>query len=246
MKPFALLLAIAPLYAGQIVLGTNAIVNGDAEAGAGSSDGSVVASIPGWSTLNGNFTVVQYGATGGFPGFGDPGPAARGSNFFAGGPGTGLGSGDQMLDVSNVASQIDASQIDFVISGFFGGWGSQDDHSQIVLYFRDGSNTILNPSGFALTGPLAVDRINQTGLFFEQKNGTIPVGTRTVEFVLNMYYSTGSYNDGYADNLSFIATASTASPAPSVPEPGTIGLIGAGIAAIMMVCESRSRRCRAK
>src|SRR5271166_4449209 len=66
------------------LFGTNLIVNGNAEAGTGSASGNDIESVPGWSTV-GNFTVVQYGAAG-FPSSTSPGPANRGSNFFAGGP----------------------------------------------------------------------------------------------------------------------------------------------------------------
>ncbi|MBZ5603240.1 MAG: PEP-CTERM sorting domain-containing protein [Acidobacteriia bacterium] len=220
------LAALTPIHGG-IILGTNAIVNGDAESGVGSTDGSVVASIPGWSTLNGNFTVVQYGAAGGFPLSTDPGPADRGSNFFAGGPGTGLGSGDQFLDASNLAAQIDAGSVSFVLSAYLGGYLTQDDYAQLVVYFRDGSDTILNPAGFVLNGPNAAGRGDATGLFFVSANGAVPAGTRAIEFVLNARIVTGEYVDGYADDLSFVANTASAAPG-AAPEPGTIGMIVIG------------------
>jgi hypothetical protein len=247
MRFLAILIAIAPAYAGGITFGTNIIANGDAESGIGSNDGSVVASIPGWVTLNGNFTVVQYGASGGFPTLSDPGPASRGNNFFAGGPGTGIGSGDQNVDVSSIATQIDAGTVTFVMSGYFGGFDTQLDNAQLVAYFRDGSNAILNPSGFILQGPNAAARSNQTGLLFETTNGAIPVGTRDIEFVLNMFFVTGSYNDGYADNLSFVPNNASTAPT-GTPEPGTNLLLGAGLLATAAFskyrysCSARTRR----
>src|SRR5205814_10241554 len=61
----------------------NLLVNGDAEAAAGSATGGSVP-IPGWTSVHGA-TAVQYGAPD-FPDSGSPGPLERGVNFFAGGP----------------------------------------------------------------------------------------------------------------------------------------------------------------
>ena len=65
------------------------ILNGTAEAGAGSSNGGVV-TVPDWTETNGaSFTAVKYGATGGgFLTTSSPGiPKNHKLNFFAGGPG---------------------------------------------------------------------------------------------------------------------------------------------------------------
>ena len=243
MKALALLLALAPVYAGPITFGTNLIVNGDAESGAGSNDGSVVASIPGWSTLNGNFTVVQYGASGGFPTLGDPGPANRGNNFFAGGPGTNEGSGSQALDISSISTQVDAGLITYDLSAYLGGWQSQDDEADISLWFWDQGNNLVG--FYDLTGPTAAQRGGVTGLFFTSNSGSVPAGTRSVEFDLNMFWTSGSYVDGYADNLSFALNAASVS---GVPEPGSIALVALGLAATAAFskyrysCSARTRR----
>ena len=63
----------------------NLIVNGTAEQGEASPNGSdVVADIPGWSR-KGGFTVVAHGATD-FPGVQAASAMGGGENFFAGGP----------------------------------------------------------------------------------------------------------------------------------------------------------------
>ncbi|HEY5307432.1 MAG TPA: hypothetical protein VIK97_02875, partial [Casimicrobiaceae bacterium] len=66
-----LVLAIAccvPGAASAQVFGTNLIVNGNAETGPGSADGSTlpVPNAPGW-TVSGTLLVNQYGIAGGFP-----------------------------------------------------------------------------------------------------------------------------------------------------------------------------------
>ena len=79
--------------------GSNLIVNGDAEADVGTAAGDLIPSVTGFTTT-GQFTVVQYGPNDGFPTATDPGPANRGTNFFAGGPSAALSTGSQSIDVS--------------------------------------------------------------------------------------------------------------------------------------------------
>ncbi|MDE2389017.1 MAG: PEP-CTERM sorting domain-containing protein, partial [Betaproteobacteria bacterium] len=66
-----------------------------------------------------------------------------------------------------------------------------------------------------------VDRSNITGLLFEHLNNFLPTGTRSIDLSLQMTRLQGSYNDGYADNLSL-----TLSP---VPEPKTYAMLFAGL-----------------
>ena len=61
--PAALVLAIGAFSGAACAtpLGTNLLLNGDAEAEPGSASGNDVELIPDWTTTS-NFTVVQYGA----------------------------------------------------------------------------------------------------------------------------------------------------------------------------------------
>lgn len=57
-------------------------------------------------------------------------------------------------------------------------------------------------------GPvIATDRTNLTGLLLRQNSAVIPNGTRKLAALLTMTRTDGSYNDGYADNLSLILRA---------------------------------------
>ncbi len=214
---------------GGPILGTNWVINGDAESGAGSTDGSVVA-VPGWTVNSGGFTAVQYeAAPGNFPAVTDPGPASRGNNFFAGGPNVAFSMASQVFAVSSFASQIDAGLIQFVLSGWLGGWQNQDYFAQWFVEFEDGGMNQIG-SLVSLQSPNAAARSDQTGLFFQSTNGTIPTGTRFLSFQLDMTRLSGSYNDGYADNLSFVANASAGG---ATPEPGAMVLAATGIAALL-------------
>src|SRR5712691_6106613 len=180
------------------IFATNLIANGDAEAGVGSSDGSVVP-VPGW-TVSGNFTAVQYGAPSGFPSLTDPGPSNRGANFFAGGPNNASSSASQLISIASAAPQIDAGAVTFALAGFLGGFQDQGDNAVLSVTFENGDLVL----GTAQLGPVtAADRGNATGLLARSTSGAVPVGTRQLLVTLQMTRAPiFFYNDGYADNLS--------------------------------------------
>ena len=221
----ALMLAasLLPATAGAAsVFGTNLIVNGDAEADVGSSAGGTIATVTGFTTT-GNFTEVLYGAPGGFPLATDPGPVNRGLNFFAGGPAIASSRGTQKIDLSSGASAIDHGA-SFALSAYLGGFSSQRDNAVLSVSFLDGVGNVLGTD--SLGSVTNVDRGNLTGLLFRGTTGAVPVGTRSAEIVLDLTRIDGSYNDGYADNLSLVVTA--------VPEPETYVLFSAGLAALFV------------
>lgn len=189
-------------------IGSNLILNGDAEAdtvlGGSGSDHN----LSNWDPEAGTFTAVRYTAGGGFPTVSDPGPASRGNFFFAGGPQNGVtSSGTQIINVADCSADIDANRQPYDVSGFFGGFASQPDTATLTLTFRDGANASLGST--AIGTVTAGDRGNATGLISRAANGVIPAGTRTIEVVLSMPPTAG-YNDGYADNLSFVLNTPSA------------------------------------
>ncbi len=210
--------------AAPIVLNQNGIINPGAEQGGlGSSTGNDVIALPGW-IITGNFTSVQYGAaaTGLISG-----GAAFGSNFFAGGPNTPTDQATQTIDVSNLGAAIDGGQVAYTLSGFFGGYLAQNDNATLFATFFTAANTVIANSavvgGFNSTG-----RSNLTQLLFDSRSGFIPGGTRSVLITLQMTRVEGFYNDGYADNLSFVARSVGLVPLPPTPEPATWVLLGLG------------------
>jgi hypothetical protein len=222
---FVILSSLGAVYGGQITLGQNAIVNPGAEAGTGSVSGNDIETVPGWLT-NGNFTVVQYGSSNSEINT-TPGPAF-GDNFFAGGPNNASSSATQSIDVSNVSTLINEGLVDYTISGYFGGYLTQDDHATLTATFFDASMDDLGQ--VSIGGDNEVARNGQTELLFDSTIGVVPFATTSIEFTLQMTRTEGSYNDGYADNLSFIAVDP---PAAAVPEPAAWMLSALGMGAVM-------------
>lgn len=177
----------------------NLIVNGNAEQGAASPNGyDVVADIPGW-TRKGGFTVVAYGAAD-FPGVQTASALAGGAKFFAGGPGN-AGSGvTQDIDVNSKKSLIDSGKAKATLSGYLGGYGGQNDSLTAVATYLSQTGKRL---GSIRIGPVsAAARKLGTGLIKKTATGAVPSNTRTIRVALGANRTSGSYNDGYADNLS--------------------------------------------
>ena len=197
----------------------NLIRNGDAEDSAGSPTGAVVGS-PHWTVTAGTFTVVQYGAPGGFPIVGtDIIPATHGYNFFAGGVAA-SSQATQMITVTPGSPVIDTGTVRYFLSGDFGGYATDNDSAQLSIRFLDGNQLSIG-SAINIGNFNAAYRNNKTGLFGASANGIVPIGTRYVQVNLQMTRSNGPYNDGYADNLSLIFIGG-----PGTPDLNQHGLTG--------------------
>jgi hypothetical protein len=217
-------LAALPLVASASVFGTNLIVNGDAEGSVGSSNGENNGSTPGFATT-GTFAVVQYNLGGGFPSAGDPGVAAGGANFFAGGT-PGPSTASQMIDVSSGSTIIDLGTTSFSLSALLGGFATQADNAMLTITFLNSVNASV---GSASLGPVSeIDRGGLTGLLPISDSGFVPTGTRSIDVLLTLTRFQGSYDDGYADNLALSLTAG-AVPTGGVPEPATWALMMMGL-----------------
>ncbi|MES2165401.1 MAG: PEP-CTERM sorting domain-containing protein [Pseudomonadota bacterium] len=221
----ALALALAPA-AHATSFGANLIANGNAESG----------NTLGWNTSSA-FTVVQYGASGGFPFPADPGPSDRGTYFFAGGDSNSLSSASQTIDLSSLSAAINTGASRYDLSAWLGGYASQNDNAKLTATFFGSGGTALTRVSL---GPVSnSERGNQTGLLLRDKQGYIPVGALTVGISLVMAREAGSYNDGYADNLSFAVAA-----AP-VPEADAYAMLLGGLALLGVVAKRKQHKAQA-
>jgi hypothetical protein len=209
-------------YAPETLIGVELLRNGGAagsELGQAASDESYV-EPPYWVQETDSLGQVAYG-TNGFPLRTDA-PPASGSYFFAGGlePSS---AAEQLVDVSAVASEVDAGTLEYRISGAFGGFATDDDNASLTVHFLDAdSATLLSAS---IGGFTAADRGNVTKLLPDSDDGLVPIGTRILDIVLTATISAGAYNDGYADDLSVML------PEPSVSLAAFSALAALGIAA---------------
>lgn len=175
----------------------NLIANPDAESGAGSISGYDVVPVPNWTTRS-NFTVTAYGVSSSLPW---PGPIF-GTNIFTGGPDNPSSSATQIIDVSAGSAETDSGMAQFELGGWFGGFSSQNDHSSLTATFLTVSSNAL--ATVTIGNILAVDRTNVTSTLFCTTNNAVPIGTRTIQLLLSMTRTEGSYNDGSADHLSLV------------------------------------------
>jgi hypothetical protein len=195
----------------------NLIINGDGSAGLCSSSGYEDMTMPGWTITSGAPNFTCYNNTGGFPTTSTPG-AQPGNGLFTGGT-RGNGSLTQTADVSADASAIDAGTASYDLSGWLGGWSSQNDRVALVATFRNASGASV---GSTQIGPVTNQQRNNTTEFLHQDTtGTIPAGTRSIKLDLNFTWAAGGTTDGYAEHLSLTVTPAVPTPTLSVP-PSTV------------------------
>jgi hypothetical protein len=195
---------IAVVFAGparvaQSAATSNLLKNGGAELGSGAIDSSgVVKTIPGW-VRTGNFTVVKYGSSGGFPDAAASKAVAGGKQFFAGGPSNPNSRATQTVSVASRAAAIDGGKLNVTLAGYLGGFGSQSDSLTVTASFLDASGQKV---GAIKIGPVTVgQRKSETTLVAKAATVKVPAKTRSILVSLSAVRTDGSYNDGYADNL---------------------------------------------
>lgn len=195
--------------------GGNLILDGDAESATCSQSGYEETTNPGWTITAGGPNAVCFNNTGGFPGASAPG-AQPGSAYFTGGT-RGNSSLRQTVDVSPDGSAIDSGTATYDLSGWLGGYSSQNDRAALVATFLTAAGGSL---GTAQIGPVTnSDRGNATEFLSRTATGHLPAGTRRIQLDLEFTWTAGGTTDGYADNLSL--TISPSIPAPTLAPPAS-------------------------
>jgi hypothetical protein len=194
-------LALAMASAAHPGAAGNLLVNGGTEEGEASPTGyDVVTEIPGW-TRRGKFTVVPYGAPNGFPDDKIKVAVRGGAQFFAGGP-TNPGSAlSQTVSVASKKSLIDSGKAKATLSGYLGGYATQDDSLVATAVFLSQAGTRLGT--MVKIGPVAAAARNSlTAMLKKTGTSVVPKQTRAIRVTISANRTSGSYNDGYADNMS--------------------------------------------
>ncbi|MGH2410036.1 MAG: hypothetical protein ACRDGS_06640 [Chloroflexota bacterium] len=221
----AVLIAAVPLastggtvhaQAAGSIFGSNLIVNGDAEANPGNSFSQAVGvDARGWKAT-GMLRVLQYEAQPNdkypeYPTMADPGPSARGKNYFAGGAQSqgNQTTATQIVAVADGAKAIDTGKVTFTLSGYLGGGGKFADTAGLKGTFKGADGAVLGSAKIDPVSP--ADRNNTTGMLQRSISGKIPVKTRTIAVDLQLKYvalpgETASHSmiNAYADSLSLV------------------------------------------
>jgi len=228
----------------------NLLVNPGAEFGDPSLSGFSAVTMPGW-TVTGTPTVIKYGTPRslwpigtsfpmpnlpsflGFP-TANSGPPDGGNQFFGGGDVT-TGTLTQTVDLRGAADEIDQGSTTYNLSGWLGGFIFDPSGSSVEVDFLDANKTYLGSAKLNRVG--ALDRWFQTGFKQRSTAGTLPVGTRYAEVVVNLedrrpltfgipFLFGGvdfDYNNAYADNISFSISADLPAPPAPTPPVSTVG-----------------------
>jgi hypothetical protein len=194
--------------------GQNLILNPGAEAGPGTSSDSVV-KVPDWKQTGG-FTAAEYSWSGGDISATSPGPSARGKNYFYGGPAAATSTGMQLITLAPGAAS--SGKLVYVLSGWLGGYSDQGDDATLYASFEGPNGKAISKSQI---GPVTAAQRNGTELLFRHVSGPVPATTQAVLVQLVMQRFSGSDNDGMADNLSLVLSASAAKGTSSTTMPGS-------------------------
>ena len=190
------------------ITGDNVLVNGDAEASPGVApiDNSGVAPPDGWR-VTGSFTAIKYGGSGGYllPG---QGPLDGGDNYFTGGPGSGIATARQIVNVSADAAVIDTGRATATISAWLGGWSTQEDAMTAQAIFRNAAGKATK--GLKIGPVTAAQRGGVSKLLRRSARTQVTPGTRSIAVELVSTRSAGFFNDGAADDVSLVLAATKA------------------------------------
>jgi hypothetical protein len=194
----ALVVSFAPTA--SAATSPNLMKNSTAEAAAGGTGGTVP--VPGWTRTTGtSFTAVKYN-TPNFPSTMNPCPPNPGKNFFAGGNDHNFSDivAVQTVSLSAYVSKIQTGTVTFTAAGWFGGQGSQRDMALMEIDFKDVNGFLIGTST-TVGGVTAANRNNHTGLLHRLKTGSVPAAARSAYVQAIFERLDGSYNNGYADNI---------------------------------------------
>jgi uncharacterized protein (TIGR03437 family) len=194
------------VHAQQSILGSNLIVNGNAEAGPAGTATALVATVPGW-TRNGNANVLPYDLTGQLL-LTNPAPPDHGFQYFAAGGSNGtVSTFTQDIDVTSGASIISGGNVKYTASAYLGsrriGVENENFTAQAAFAFKNANGQTFST---ATLGPLAFFW-GSAGMSLQQQIGLLPAGTARITVTQTLI---GPY--AVADSLSLVLTVESSLP----------------------------------
>ena len=189
--------------------------------------------IPGWQ-VTGTPTVIQYGTQRRLPGlFGSKGlllpkflsfpqhaPAGGGTQFFGGGNVATA----TMTQTVNLGSN--SAGLAFALSADLGGYLIDPSRASVKVNFLDANNGYISSADTGSVG--ALGRFFQTGLKARSVTGTVPVGATQAQIVVTFKDNNpvlSSYNNAYADNISFSVANNALTPNVVAVPTSTVGTL---------------------
>jgi len=204
----ATMTVVSPASPVAVAASGNLIVDGDGEAASCSDSGYDGMTIPGWTVTAGSPNVVCFTNRQGFPNASVSG-ARPGKGYFTGGP----------WGNSSMTQTVDAGSTMFNLSGWLGGWSSQNDRAGMTATFLSATGASL---GTSTVGPVtATDRLSGTKFLQRSSTGSVPSGTRSIKVVVDFTNTAGQTTDGYADDLSLTLSANV-TPKALIPPASTV------------------------
>jgi uncharacterized protein (TIGR03437 family) len=201
-----LLTATQTIYA-QSVLGSNLIVNYNAEMGtAGTSISNIVTSIPGWTRAgSGTSNVLPYNLTN-YLLLTDPAPPDHGFQYFAGAGWPSPVTLSQVINVSASASNISAGNVEYTFSAYLGSSNPGDYYgtAQVTAAFQNASGQTFT------TATLGPQGYPGNGLSMQRQIGLVPAGTAQIAITISLLGINGG--NGAADSLSLVLNTVGTSP----------------------------------
>jgi len=194
--------------------GTNLVQNPGAEIYSGTADGYNIITPADWAS-DADATVARYDHDLGSA-LGVEKPANGGDAFFTGGPDTQSTDFFQLIDLSSIASTIDAGHVKFALSAQLGGYSFFDDNADAFVTFENSANAEVTRQD---TGSVsASDRDDTTKLLTRAIGGLIPDTTRFAQIQIHFKRDENAgYNYGFADNIALVLVTNTPATAGITP-----------------------------
>lgn len=203
------LLASAAIAPAAAAVSPNLITN------PGNEVALVAGEIPGWQEVQGNSWTQRGTAPEAFEGS---------FYFFAGANAQAVLR--QSVDVGAFGPDIDAGRVQFDFTGRVRSFlQNPPDSATISLRFLDGASGELQTFSSGATSNTGAWQLVSTSVL-------APMHTRSVEINLTAIRNAGSNNDGYFDDLHLSAVT-------AVPEPSSLAMLLAGLAATMAAVRRR-------